>query len=214
MTTSKKTKEKAAPESDVLHLQRLDSETISVPIRGTTPLIMHRFSEKAKRAMLDKMQGRKTPKTKREPERDYEESMYHLNGGYGFPATGFKKAAIGAARFYGDVSMTELRQYLFFHGETGDDGINLVPIEGEPRMREDVVRLQRKTTDLRYRGEFPDWKAKLKVTYISSAISRESVLSLIDAGGLGVGVGEWRPERGGEFGCYEIDPERKVEVVS
>ena len=39
------------------------------------------------------------------------------------------------------------------------------------------------------------------------------MLSLIDAGGMGVGVGEWRPERDGDFGTYRVDPSRKVEVV-
>ena len=43
------------------------------------------------------------------------------------------------------------------------------------------------------------------VTYVTSALTRGSVLSLIDAGGMGVGVGEWRPEKDGDFGTYAID---------
>jgi hypothetical protein len=54
----------------------------------------------------------------------------------------------------------------------------------------------------------------LVVTYVTSALTRGSVLSLIDAGGMGVGVGEWRPEKNGDFGTYRIDPDRPVEVVS
>ena len=54
----------------------------------------------------------------------------------------------------------------------------------------------------------------LEVTYVQSILTRGSaVLSLIEAGGLGVGVGEWRPEKGGDFGTYAIDPTRKVEVI-
>jgi hypothetical protein len=30
---------------------------------------------------------------------------------------------------------------------------------------------------------------------------------------MGVGVGEWRPERDGDFGCFRIDPDSEVEVV-
>jgi len=48
------------------------AETIQVPILGTTPIIVHRFSEKAKRQMLDAMQGRKTPKQNKDPEAEYE----------------------------------------------------------------------------------------------------------------------------------------------
>jgi len=31
---------------------------------------------------------------------------------------------------------------------------------------------------------------------------------------MGVGVGEWRPEKNGDFGTYRIDPTRDVVVVS
>jgi hypothetical protein len=30
------------------------------------------------------------------------------------------------------------------------------------------------------------------------------VLALIEAGGMGVGVGEWRPEKSGMFGTYQL----------
>jgi hypothetical protein len=39
-------------------------------------------------------------------------------------------------------------------------------------------------------------------------------LWFVAAGALGVGVGEWRAERGGEFGAYQIDAEREIEVLS
>lgn len=198
-----------------VHIDRIPAETLRVPILGTTPLIVHRFSEKAKRQMLDAMQGRKSPKEPKDPEAEYEASLYRLkDGAYGFPAIAFKLSTVGAARFYAQLTMTSLKQSMFFHGEIGEDGQQLARIDGTPRMREDTVRVGRGGTDLRYRAEFPEWKTVLEVTYVSSQITRESVLSLIDAGGMGVGVGEWRPEKDGEFGTYRIDPEREVEVES
>ena len=74
--------------------------------------------------------------------------------------------------------------------------------------------MNRGGSDLRYRPEFWPWSAELTVTYVTSALTRGSVLSLIDAGGLGVGVGEWRPERKGDFGQYRIDTDQEVEVLS
>ncbi len=201
-----------------VQISRIASETLSVPIVGTMPLIVHNFSEKSKRQMLDAQQGRKSPKQVRDPQAEYEAAFYRTKDGYGFPVTAFKAATIGAARFYGkDVSMTALRQFLFMHGELSDnDPQALVPIVGEPRMREDVVRLggPSRSADLRYRPEFPEWSTVLQVTYVKSSLSRESVLSLIDAGGLGIGVGEWRPEKKGEFGTYKIDQTREVEVIA
>lgn len=199
-----------------VQIDRIAAETIQVPIIGVSPLIVHRFSEKAKRQMLDAMQGRKTPKQVKDPEAEYEAAFHRLKDGRpGFPAIGFKQATVGGARFYGkDVTMTALKQFLFFRGEPGADGQQLVAIEGEPRMREDPVPVGRGGRDLRYRPEFPEWSALLVVTYVTSSLTRGSVLSLIDAGGLGVGVGEWRPQRDGDFGTFQIDQSKTIEVLS
>jgi len=205
----------ATQQSPVVKIDRIQVETIDVPILGTSPLIMHRFSEKAKRQMLDNMQGRKTPKTHKDPEADFQAAFYRFeDGSPGFPAVAFKAATVEASRFY-DKSVTKvgLRQFVFIKGALGVDGQALVPITGEARMREDVVRVGM-GTDLRYRPEFTEWSTLLRVVYVTSALDRASVLSLIDAAGMGVGVGEWRPEKKGDFGCFQIDPDRDVEVIS
>jgi len=201
--------------SPVVAIQRIAAETIDVPIIGTAPLIMHQWSAKAKQQMLDAQQGRKNVKETRDPEKDYLASMYETEHGYGFPVLAFKAATIGAARYFGKaVRMTELRQFLFFAGVPSADHTQiLTPIKGTPRMREDMVRVGMGGTDLRYRGEFVEWSAVLTVTYVTNSISRESVLSLIDAGGMGVGVGEWRPEKRGQNGTYALDESKKVTVT-
>jgi hypothetical protein len=206
----------------VAEVHRLQRETLLVPIVGTAPLVVHRFSEKAKRQMLDNMQGRKSPKEPKNPEAEYLAAFYRFNdandkdenGPFGFPVIAFKAATVGGARFYDQVTMTGLRQMLFMRGEIGKDGQMLARIEGTPHMREDVVRVNRSGTDLRYRPEFPEWETTLAVTYLPSLLTRNSVLSLIEAGGLGVGVGEWRPEKGGDFGTFTIDESRDVQVIN
>ena len=49
--------------SESIRIDKIDAETVQIPILGTSPLIVNKFSEKAKRKMLDAMQGRKTPQT-------------------------------------------------------------------------------------------------------------------------------------------------------
>jgi hypothetical protein len=219
-----------------INIQRIAASSIRVPVVGTAPLIVHNWSKKAKQQMLDAQQGKRKVKEVRDPEADYNASFYRLGvpepgqrQKYGFPVLGFKAATISAARFYGkDVTMTMLKQCLFFRGiMTAADNQQLVEIDYEwdeeamgglplddphrnPHMREDVVRLGQGSTDLRYRAEFFPWRAELIVTYVESALSQDSVLSLIDSGGMGVGVGEWRPQRGGQYGTYEIDESRPV----
>lgn len=223
MTPTKKAETTpAAPEVAVVQLNKIDAETLLVPIIGTAPLIVHNFSEKSRRQMLDAQQGKKNVKEIRDPQAEYEASFYRIaaeDGGpdrYGFPVTAFKAATTGAARFYDkSVTMTALRQFMFMRGVmTKADAQMLVEIHGEPEMREDVVRLggASRSADLRYRPMFLEWTCTLEVTFVKSSIDRNSILSLIDAGGMGIGVGEWRPERKGEFGTYMVDPNRNVEV--
>jgi hypothetical protein len=207
------------PETDgsapAIEISRIGTETLLVPVVGTSPLITHKFSEKAKRQMLDAMQGRKNPKQPKDPEAEYQAAAYRLDdGGYGTPSIAFKSATVSAARFFDkSVTMVSLRQTLFFGGEMSKaEGQLMVRIEGEPVMREDVVRVGNGGTDLRYRPMFSEWSATLEVTYVKSMLTRESVLSLIEAGGLGVGVGEWRPEKRGDMGTFRIDDTREVEV--
>lgn len=196
MATTKKAEDTTVAEAQV-QLNKIDAETLIVPIRGTAPLIVHNFSEKSRRQMLEAQQGKKKIKEIRDPRAEYEAAFYriaHEDGteGYGFPVTAFKAATTGAARFYDkSVTMTALRQFMFMRGVmTKADAQMLVEIHGEPEMREDVVRLGG-----------------------PSSIDRGSILSLIDAGGMGIGVGEWRPEKRGEFGTYAVDQTKNVEVL-
>jgi hypothetical protein len=198
-----------------IHIDAIAAETLTVPIIGTSPLIMHRFSNKARQQMLDAMQGRKTLREPKNPDLEYDAAFYRTKtDDYGFPAAAFRMATVGAARFFGSsVTMTALRASIFMRGEAGEDGTSLFPIYGEPFMREDVVRVGRGGTDLRYRPQFNEWSTTLTVVYVTSMLTQDSLLSLIDAGGMGVGVGEWRPERDGDNGMYKIDPTRNIEVV-
>ena len=216
---TKTTTVEAGKPADRIEIGRIASERILIPIIGTMPLIMCKFPEKAKRAMLDAMTGKKTPKGVRDPQADFDAAMWRLKDGYGFPSVAFKSATIGAARYYGKaVSMTELRQLIFFRGELSADTPPqaLVRLDcDEPTMREDYVRIGQ-TTDLRYRPEFNNWSAILDITYVTSSLSRESLLSLVDAGGMG-GVGEWRPagkKSTGDFGTYRIDTTRDLDVIT
>lgn len=194
-------------------VQTLEQTMVDVPLLGTTPLITHKWSAKAKRMMLDAQRGVKRAKEKRDPEADYEASIYRTaKGEYGFPAVAFKAAMVRGGKLAG-VKMTDARQLLRVHGVAAEDGGDeLVVIDGEPRMREDMVRVQT-SSDLRYRAEFPKWRATLRVGFYPQLIDLSSVLSLIDFGGQTVGVGEWRPERNGQNGTFTIDADRDVVSV-
>ena len=207
MAIARKSATPAPTEDRVAALTPIRRETVEIQIIGASPLIPHKWSEKARTMMRDKQTGSKarTMRESKDPAAEAEASLYRLaDGRPGMPATAFKAATIGAARLYEGVTMASLKAALFVTGE-GDD--QLVPIDGEMMMREDTPRNSGGTADLRYRYAFFPWRATLHVTFIPSLIDLDSVVNLVDAGGNG-GVGAWRPSAPksltGTFGRYEV----------
>jgi len=192
-------KAKTASEQEI-KVPTLNIRKLTLTLVGDSPLIVHAWSKKAKQAMLDKQQ-KKASKGKeiRDPEKDFQESLYHMEGGYGFPAVAFKAAAVTACSQIDGVKKVFARQT--FHILGGD----LIQIHGgEPVMREDMVRVGMGTADLRYRGEFKKWWATIDIEYNASAISRDQLVNIFNTAGFGVGVGEWRPEKDGRNGRFHV----------
>lgn len=174
--------------------------TILMRLHGESELIQHAWSEKAKRMMRDKQQKKATgPKEAKDPEAEYKAAMYTFeDGSPGHPSVAFKAAAVAAARQLDGLTMTFLRGVFHIPGE-------LVTIEGQPRMREDMVRLNGQTADLRYRPGFPEWKAIVPVKYNKRAITMEQIVHLFNTAGFSVGVGEWRPDKNGPYGRFSVE---------
>jgi len=176
------------------------------PIQGTSPLIVHKFSEKARKMIEDKQQGRsKGGKEARDPEADFYGGLYTFADGnkYGFPSGGFKAAMTRAGKQLG-YTMVDLKGWFFIVPD--DRETNLVEIIGTPRMRTDMVRIGNGTADVRYRPEFPEWGAVLTIQYNEKCISLEQVVELIALAGFSCGIGDWRPEKAatGTFGTWKI----------
>lgn len=204
-------------------IKPIEMQTVEITIKGDTPLIMHAWSEKAKKMMLEAQQGKAKGKKKeiKNPVEDFINSMYWLTepptepteeayekaitegAKFGFPITAFKQAAISAAYRMGWVKdKMGLRGAFFIESSYGE----MVEIKSDaPIMREDMVKIGMGTADLRYRGEFKNWTATFKVKYnVNGQFSLENIINIINAGGTICGVGEWRPERDGQNGMYHI----------
>jgi hypothetical protein len=188
-------------------IQQAKIDTIMVEIEGVSELIMHKWSDKAKRQILDKQMKRPVKKDEaKDPQADYEATIYRcMDGTPGMPAGAFKTAIIDACRMYKDLAMVRTQAALFVLGEPGQGGEQLVRINGEPRIREDMVRIGRDGTDIRYRAGFPQWSATLKIRYNADMLTAEQLYNLIDTAGLG-GVGDWRPSKAksGTYGMFQV----------
>ena len=181
-------------------LPPLNVGMMEVTIIGDTPLITHAWSAKAKREMLDKQMKRaKAGREAKDPEKDFRDSLYPMpDGGFGFPSVAFKAAAVTAVTSVAGMTKVAARQAFHIVGEGFDvEGafpgtrmrMNLVRIEGgQPRMREDMVRVGMGTADLRYRAEFWPWHATVLVRFNQSLLSEAQIMNLMNVAGFGVGL--------------------------
>lgn len=211
-----------AKKDELIEIRPLELKQVKIKIIGDSPLIVHAWSDKAKRMMLEAQMGKTKTKAKekRDPFDEFINSMYWLtevpestpeayskavaNGAkWGFPVGAIKQAANSAAyRMKWVKNQMELRGAYFLKSEFGE----MAEIKGSiPEMREDMVRIGMGSADLRYRGEFKNWYMDFVLEYnASGGMSLEQIVNCINAGGFACGIGEWRPEKDGSFGTYHV----------
>jgi hypothetical protein len=119
---------------------------------------------------------------------------------FGFPTTGIKQAAISAAYRNGLVKNKVSLQGMFhIKGE-------LAEITGNLKMREDYCKIPMAGADIVYRGEYETgWKCSFTVAYDTGSVSLEQIVQIINLGGFACGIGDWRIEKGGNFGSFHIE---------
>lgn len=196
-----------------IELKPIKQQTITLVIKGKSPIIMHQWSEKALREMREKHAGKKTKNRDiRDPAAESDAAMYRTaDGTPGIPAMAFKSSLIGAAHKDIGLEKTLLRKALFLNVSDGNAVLPFLD-NSEPFTREDCVRVGAGSTDLRYRPQFDSWRVKLTMEFDAEMLRAEDVVNLINRAGYGVGICEWRPEKGGEFGRFEVDASEPVEV--
>lgn len=214
----------AKKEEQLIEIRPLNIKVIPIRIVGDSPLIVHAWSEKAKKMMLDTQTGATKTKARelKNPVDDFVQSLYWITekpedsteeaflkavkkgAKWGFPVCAIKQAANSAAyRLKWVKNQMELRGTYFLRSDYGD----LAEIKGSiPEMREDMVRVGMGSADIRYRGEFKNWYMDLMLEYnASGGMSLEQIMNCINAGGYCCGCGEWRPEKDGTNGRFHIE---------
>lgn len=204
----------AGEQQQEITLPPINIKSFRLRLVGDSPLIVHKWSEKAKREILDKqMKKAKQAKQAKDPVADFWGSMYILEGEdkidmsspevpagvkFGFPVVAFKAAAVNACSHVSDITKVLARGVFHIDGE-------YVEIQGDtPVMREDMVRIAMGTADIRYRGAFENWYVDLDVKYNASVLSADQIVNLFNIAGFAIGVGEWRPQKNGSMGMFHV----------
>jgi hypothetical protein len=199
----------AQPKTIAIEVPELNIQRLTLRIVGTQPLVMHAWSTKAKQQIKDAQsrkprQGGKKSQA-RDPQAEFEAAMYMTEEEHprpGIPARLFKAAAINAANDVGAYK-TVMKRAFWVEG-------GIIPIEGdEPKMREDMVRLETGVADIRYRPEWTHWWVTITIRYNAAIITPAHLINLMRTAGFGCGIGEGRMSSpkgtGQEWGGFDVE---------
>lgn len=215
-------------EKKTIAVETMKVSEYDITIVGDTPLIVHAWSEKAKKEML----GKQTKETKtkghaiREPWREFVDGLYWITekpemnsiedfydacekgAKFGFPVVAVKKSAQSSAYRVGAEKNKMGLRGAFFIDSIGDDLLGEIITDEAPEMREDMVKIGgiSKVSDLRYRPMFRNWKMKLHIKLNENAgYTIEQIVNYINMAGFMNGIGEWRAEKDGQFGMFHVE---------
>lgn len=193
-----------------------DFQHLQISIRGTAPLVVNRFSQKAMQMMKDAQEAGGASKSKRTREaKDFEalfESAKHVSdeGWEGVHAAAFRNGAISACRAVGfKMTHAKLAFTVIADGFDRVDGAPLVRLtSGTAEQWIAPTRNKTGVIDLRSRPMYRSWSADLRIRFDAGMLSAADVVNLIARVGMQVGIGEGRPDSkdsaGLGFGLFEI----------
>jgi hypothetical protein len=190
----------------------------SIKIKGTAPLVINKFSKKARDKMMADMSTPSAAKKGKaaRPPRDYDADFMgarHISeeGWDGISASAFRIAMIDACRTVNAVmTRAKLSLRIIADGIDKDEGTPLVKIVSKngPEKNESLVRNDNGGADVRIRPMWRDWAATVQIEFDADMITGDSIVNLLDRAGRQVGICEGRPfskdSCGMGWGTFEV----------
>lgn len=221
--------------SKIIEVPAIDIRYLQLKLVGDSPLIVHRWTEKAKKEISEgkgtkSKVAKNTEKITQNPYAEFCSAIYWLkNDGtlHDFDWYSISeeeaheqfiawctdhKFGFPSIGFKNCAIDAAYQQGIYSVKTTPRGAIHIMDeftiIEGSlPTMREDMVKLSGigAAPQLRYRPSFSPWSATLQIKYNAGAISAEQIANFFNMGGFANGVGEWRPGRNGIFGTFHVE---------
>ena len=222
-------KEQNNEQVEAISIKPANIKDAFVWIKGNAPLVIHKFSHKAKMQIMQKQSEGTTANSKKKREAKDFDALFNearhisFEGWDGIPASAFRCACIDACRLVG-FKMTLAKMSIFFtaDGFDRDEGTALIKIIGpEPRRLDSMVRIGSglaKTVDVAVRAQWLEWGAKLRFRYDADQFTASDVVNLISRAGMQCGVCEGRPNssasNGMGWGTFEVSTEEEVMALA
>jgi hypothetical protein len=204
--------------------ERTKAVTIQAPklqiavfeIKGTAPLVIHRFSHKTKEQMRQKMElgkaaGSKRNRDAKDSDESFNNSRYISPDGWdGFHAAAIRAAMIRACSLVNfKMTLAKLSIFVIQDGwDATEPQIPLVRIYGKPKRQDDMARVETGQPYVTIRAAYYDWSAKVKIRWDADQFTIDDIYNLLYRVGAQVGICEGRPSSqnsaGMGWGLFEV----------
>lgn len=180
--------------------------TVAVEIRGTSPLLIHRFGEDAEQSKPT----RQVQVDKRDPREEARKVAYIApDGTFYFNAFSIPGSMGNAgANHKMKGSRKSLRFVVPSAVRTTTDTVTILNGNGPAKDFEvdarPVTIPATKGRVMRYRPRFDQWGAKFDLLINDDLLSLDMAHQLLNEAGVGIGIGDFRPEKRGPFGCFRV----------
>jgi hypothetical protein len=181
-------------------------KTISVTIRGVTPLLIHRFGDAAEQAGPT----RRVMSSRPDPEAEAKQHAYIADDGTYFFSAFAIPSAMGSAG--ANHKMRGSRKTLRFVVPSAvrvtTDAITILNGSGPAKKYEidsrPVTIPATKGRIMRHRPKFIEWGAEFDLLLNDDMLSVEDAHKLLNEAGVSIGIGDFRPEKRGPFGTFRV----------
>ena len=181
-------------------------KTINVEIRGTSPLLIHRFAESAEQSKPN----RRIEVKERDPRTEAEKVAYiAADGTYYFNAFAIPSCMGNAgASHKAKGSRKTLRFVVPSAVRMTNDTVTILNGAGPAKSFEvdarPVTIPATKGRVMRYRPRFDCWGARFEFVVNDDLLSIDMAHQLLNEAGQSIGIGDFRPEKRGPFGTFRV----------
>lgn len=179
---------------------------IEVEIRGTSPLLIHRFTQSSEPSKPT----RRVVVSIVNPKEEAATAAYiGSDGSFYFSAFSIPNAMANAgANHKMRGSRKTLRFIVPSAARITSETITILNGDGPAKDFEvdsrPVTIPATKGRIMRHRPRFENWGAKFTISLDDNALSFEDAHNLLIEAGQFIGIGDFRPERRGPFGCFLV----------
>lgn len=181
-----------------------------VTIKGMSPYLMHRFQDGAlegngtRRVNIEANQPAPRDEAERFAYRFKDRSLYFPGAAIGRllrEAGGNHKlkGSRKSLKFIVPSSVLVLDDAIPFHNGKPANKLTEFEVDSRP-----VTIPATKGRVMRHRPRLEEWAATFNLRINEQLLSPDSVLMLLNEGGQQLGIGDFRPERGGPFGTFAV----------